>query len=83
MPWTISLHVEMHGVRRRGAEVTQYYEPEANALERRACESNDPGEQNRLWAEASRIGTPMEYCTNGCYCELPYPGAPEECDIEC
>ena len=49
--------------------MTQYNEPEAQRLEAAANRSNDPAEQNRLWAEASRIGTPVEYCTNG-LCDL-------------
>lgn len=40
--------------------MTQYYEPEARELESRANQSNDPAEQHRLWAEAARIGTPVE-----------------------
>lgn len=40
--------------------MTQYYEPAARELEAAANRSNDPAEQNRLWAEASRIGTVVE-----------------------
>ncbi len=45
--------------------MTQYYEPEANRLERLAGEAQDPAEQNRLWAAASRIGTVVEWCICG------------------
>jgi len=45
--------------------MTQYYEPEARRLEAEANRSNDPAEQNRLWAEAAAIGTPVELDENG------------------
>jgi hypothetical protein len=45
--------------------VTQYYEPEARALEEAANRSNDHAEQNRLWARAAAIGTRVETDTDG------------------
>lgn len=45
--------------------MTQYYEPEARELESRANRSTDHAEQNRLWAEAARIGTPVELDQDG------------------
>lgn len=45
--------------------MTQYYEADANILERMANETNDHGEQSRLWAEASLIGTVVEWCPSG------------------
>lgn len=54
-----------HHRRQEGAGVTQYYEPEARRLESLANQSNDPAEQNRLWTEAARIGTVVEWCLCG------------------
>lgn len=45
--------------------MTQYYEPEARRLESLANRANDPAEQNRLWAEAARIGTRVELDEDG------------------
>lgn len=46
-------------------EMTQYYEPEARALEEAANRSNDHAEQNRLWAQAAAIGTRVEIDQDG------------------
>lgn len=53
--------------------MTQYYEKEARELEAQANQSNDPGEQNQLWARAAQIGTPIQYCEDG-FCELDRNG---------
>lgn len=60
--------------------MTQYYEAEANRLERLACETNDHAEQSRLWAAASRIGTIVLHCHNGGWCDLEPDGTGCECD---
>lgn len=57
--------------------MTRYNEAGANRLEAQANRSNDPAEQSRLWAKASEIGTPVEYCTNGGLCDLS-----EGCDCD-
>lgn len=64
--------------------MTQYYEPEARELELRACASNDHAEQGRLWAEAARIGTRVEWCPSGLH-ELWPQGATigEDCEDIC
>lgn len=45
--------------------MTQYYEPEARALEEAANRLDDPALQNRLWAAASMIGTRVELDDDG------------------
>lgn len=45
--------------------MTQYYEAEANDLEYLACLAKEPGEQVRLWAAASLVGTPVAWCPSG------------------
>lgn len=45
--------------------MTQYYEPEARALEEEANRSTDPAVQNQLWAEASLLGTVVELDEDG------------------
>lgn len=62
--------------------MTQYYETEANELERQACLTNNHAEQSRLWAEASRIGTVVQWCDRCGQVELYPKGRTGRCD-EC
>lgn len=61
--------------------MTQYYEREAQRLENLASASNDPAEQSRLWAEAARIGTIVEWCPE-CFLNELWPKGREVCE-EC